>query len=169
MYEIDEISEIIGIGAIIYNDLSRSRTTNIYFDWDRMLNFESGSAVYLQYTHVRIQSILKRLKVVFVEESEKAPDFNSIIFREKSEFVLAKELAFFPQIIANSQKLDAPHLICTYLEQLAQLFNGFYGEVSILNTERKELRKSRILLIKSVAIVIRNGLSLLNIKIPEKM
>ena len=78
-------------------------------------------------------------------------------------------MMFFPMVILEAQKHNSPHLIAGYLEELAQLFNHFYNEVSIIGTEDRELRLSRIMLIKSVATVIKNGLSLLGVKTPEKI
>ena len=75
----------------------------------------------------------------------------------------------FPEIITKAQQTDSPHHICVYLEELALLFNSFYNEVSIIKTEDQKLRDSRVVLCKEVAIVIKKGLSLLNIRVPEKM
>jgi len=76
---------------------------------------------------------------------------------------------FFPQVILEAQKHNSPHLIAVYLEEMAQLFNPFYNEVSIIGTKDAKLRLSRILLIKSVATLIKNGLNLLGVKTPEKI
>ncbi len=162
--EIEEISEIVGLGAVIYNDLRQSRQKNISFDWKRMLDFEGGSAVYLQYTYARVKSILKKLNEGEAEEKITKP-----FFEKDSEFALARKMMFFPQIILETQKHNSPHLIAVYLEELAQLFNHFYNEVSIIGTEDANLRLSRIMLIKSVATVIKNGLNLLGVKTPEKI
>jgi len=162
--EIEEISEIIGLGAVVYNDLRQSRQKNISFDWKRMLDFESGSAVYLQYTVARINSILKKLDAGEAEEKISKP-----VFEKESEFALARKMMFFPQIILEAQKHNSPHLIAVYLEEMAQLFNPFYNEVSIIGTKDAKLRLSRILLIKSVATLIKNGLNLLGVKTPEKI
>ncbi len=167
--KLDEIFEIIGVGAILYNDLHQSRIKNISFDWDKMLDFEGGSATYLQYTYVRIQSILKKIDETFPGESDIVLDESNICFETKNEFSLAKKLMEFPQIIAKAQKTDSPHDICTYLEELALLFNSFYNDVSILKTGDDTLRISRIMLSRSTANVIKNGLALLNIRVPEKM
>lgn len=156
-------AQILGIGAIIYNDLRQARIKNISFDWNKMLNLENGTAAYLQYTYVRIRSILAKNP-----EVNNAPAQNAI-FEHNIEFALAKKLAFFPYIIIRAQKEDAPHFICTYLEELAQLFNNFYDAVSIVQTENQELKQSRIRLIKSVSQAIKNGLNLLNIQVPDKM
>src|SRR3989338_593227 len=162
--EIEEISEIVGLGAVVYNDLRQSRQKNFSFDWDRMLDFEGGSAVYLQYTVARINSILKKLNAGELEEKISKP-----VFEKDSEVALARKMMFFPQIILDAQKHNSPHLVAVYLEELAQLFNHFYNEVLVINTKDANLRLSRVLLIKSVATVIKNGLGLLGVKTPEKI
>lgn len=162
--EIEEISEIVGIGAVVYNDLRQSRQKNVSFDWERMLDFEGGSAVYLQYTCARINSILKKSDVNETKIKSSKP-----IFEKDSEFALARKMMFFPMIILESQKNSSPHVVAVYLEELAQLFNHFYNEVSIIGTKDENLKLSRIALIKSVASVIKNGLSLLGVKTPEKI
>lgn len=169
--ELDDVSEIIGVGAILYNDLSQSRTTNISFDWDKMLDMEGGSAIYLQYTYTRINSILKKLTEVYGEEKDGYGKLEKgdIKFGGESEFALAKKLMIFPEIIAKAQETDAPHHICTYLEELAALFNNFYNDVSVLKTEEEKLRNSRVKLVKGVATVIKKGLTLLGIKVPKRM
>jgi arginyl-tRNA synthetase len=167
--ELDEISEVVGVGAIIYNDLRQSRVKNISFDWSRMLDLEGGSAAYLQYTYVRIQSILRKIEEAYPGETEKVIDETQISFEADSEFSLVKKLMMFPQVIMKAQKTDSPHDICVYLEELTLIFNSFYNEVSILKTENQSLRESRIMLSKATANVIKNGLALLNIRVPEKM
>lgn len=167
--ELEKVSEIVGVGAIIYNDLRQSRIKNISFDWNKMLDLEGGSAVYLQYSYVRINSILRKLTETYGEIDLSTLKKEDISFANKSEFDLAKKLMMFPETVLKSQQTDSPHRICTYLEELAQLFNSFYNEVSLLRTEDIKLRESRIALSKGVASVIKKGLSLLSIKVPEKM
>src|SRR3989344_4811542 len=179
--EIEEISEIIGLGAVVYNDLRQSRQKNISFDWKRMLDFEGGSAVYLQYTVARINSIVKKIDpadhqgadhqgvALMVRPSRQPLDENVTVFEKDSEFALARKMMFFPQVILEAQKHNSPHLIAVYLEELAQLFNHFYNEVSVIGTGDRDLRFSRVSLIKSVATVIKNGLKLLGVKTPEKI
>ncbi|PIU01502.1 arginine--tRNA ligase, partial [bacterium (Candidatus Torokbacteria) CG09_land_8_20_14_0_10_42_11] len=167
--ELENLAEIIGLGAIIYNDLSQSRNTNIAFDWEKMLSLEGSSAIYLQYSYVRVQSILKKIIATYGEISANTLKKEEMIFADKSEFALAKKLMLFPEVIAKAQKNNSPHYVCVYLEELAQSFNSFYNAVSILKTEERKLRNSRIALISAVALVIKKGLGLLSIKAPEKM
>jgi arginyl-tRNA synthetase len=127
-----------------------------------MLSLEGGSSVYLQYTYVRIQSILRKFETKIELPKE-------IILEKPIEFNLTCNLSRFPSVIKMAEMFKSPHLIATYLEELAQLFNNFYNEINIINTENKNLLSSRIALIDSVALVIKNGLAILNIKVPEKM
>lgn len=167
--DLKDISQKIGIGAIIYNDLRQSRTKDIAFDWNKMLDFESGSAVYLQYSYVRISSIIKK-----INESgglnliKNYKDFKPS-FEKNTEFYLVRKLMFWPLIILEAQKTNSPHILCTYLEELAKLFNNFYSEISIIKTTDKNLKVSRIELIKAIALVLKNGLGILNIQVPDKM
>lgn len=166
--ELNEISEIVGVGAIIYNDLRQTMSKSISFDWNKMFNFEgAGSAAYLQYTIVRIKSILKKIEKMY--PGIEYIDENKIIFEARSEFELAKKLMIFPDIIIKAQSNDSPHIISMYLEELASAFNGLYSEISIIKTENDNLRNSRVMLCKAIVIVIQNGLALLNINIPKKM
>jgi arginyl-tRNA synthetase len=160
--DIKKTTTIIGVGAVIYNDLRQSREKNISFNWDKMLNLEGGSSIYLQYTYVRIQSILKKVGIKKVLPK-------NIVFEKPIEFNLSCNLSRFPSVVKMAGLDKAPHLIATYLEELAQLFNNFYNEVNVVNTKNKDLLSSRIVLINSVALVIKNGLAILNIKVPEKM
>jgi len=173
--KINEIAEKIGIGSIIYNSLKQSRLQSINFDWDKVLNFEAASAPYLQYSCVRIKSILKKFlnndssnqKEINFEIYLK--DLENINFENEVELAVIKKMMFFPVVILRAQKENSPHYICTYLEELAQLFNKFYDSVSVIKTIDEKLKNSRILLIKAVLQVLEKGLNLLNIKIPEEM
>jgi arginyl-tRNA synthetase len=171
-YELNEltgISEIVGLGAIIYNDLHQSRIKNISFDWERMLNLEGGSAIYLQYTYVRIRSIINKLENQLRSKSNGSDSSREYIFEDEIEFRLAKIIMMFPEIIIKSQQTDSPHHICGYLEELALVFNSFYGRVSIIQTTDEDLKYSRVELIKGVAHVIREGLKLLCVKVPDRL
>lgn len=165
--ELDKIAETIGIGAIIYNDLRQSRINNITFDWNKMLNLEGGSSVYLQYTYVRIQSIIKKFQ--HKPTTLSTPTKLVIKYDSPLEFELAKKIACFSEIIIKAQKENEPCFIAVYLEDLARVFNKFYDSVSIIKTKDKSLQQSRLLLIKAIGIVIKKGLNILNIKIPERM
>lgn len=162
--EEDKIAESVGIGAVLYHDLRQLRTTNISFDWDKITSLEAGTSAYLQYTYVRIKSILDKAGAL---KSHAIVD--SYRFENQKEFSLAKKLLFFEAVIKAAQKGNVPHVICTYLEELSQLFNSFYSEVPVLTTKDPALLASRLALLNSTGIVIENGLKILGISIPPKM
>jgi len=169
--KINETAEKIGLGAIIYNSLKQSRLQNINFDWNKVLNFEAASAPYLQYSYVRIKSILKKIlaKENKIENKNILNNPEEIYFENEIEYEIIKKMMFFPSVILRVQKENSPHFLCTYLEELAQLFNKFYDTISIIKTSDEKLKNSRILLIKAVSQILEKGLGLLNIEVPMEM
>ena len=172
--EKEKIAKIVGIGAIKYNDLSQNRLTDIVFDWKKMLNFQGDSAPYLQYTHARIKSILRKSSFCFDNSTTGLPrSFQSLamtksLLKNELELSILKQLLFFPEIIERAAQEYNPNIIADYLYQLAGRFNLFYQKIPVLKTE-KELRLARLNLIFAVATVLKNGLGLLGIETPEKM
>lgn len=154
-----EIAEVIGIGAIKYNDLSRDRQGDIVFDKKKMLSLEGNSAPYLQYTFVRINSVLK-----------KAGRFNldKIVFSEVIERDLAAAVLKFPETVLEAAQSLKPNIVADYLYNLASRFHYFYEVAPILSSP-EEIKNSRLILIKSIARTIKEGLGILGIKTPEKM
>lgn len=157
-----EIAEAVGVGAIIYNDLSQSREKNIQFTWDKALSMEGNSAPYLQYGYARAMSILRKAEdvPVFVKEN--------IIIEAEQEQKLVRMIARFPEAIQRAQIADAPHVVATYLNALVQEFGRFYNECPVLTAEGNT-RETRLHLTRATAQVIKNGLSLLGIKTLERM
>ena len=164
--EKENISEIVGSGAIKYFDLSQNRTSDITFTWDKVLSFEGNTGPYLQYTYVRIMSIFRKLKEenIDVENENIILDDMTGIERE-----LAAELLRFPQAAVKSYESYRPNIIADYLFDMAKLFNNFYNSSSILKEENKKVMDARILLAKKTAFVLKEGLSLLGIKTVDRM
>ncbi|MBN1214642.1 MAG: arginine--tRNA ligase [Candidatus Lokiarchaeota archaeon] len=160
--EKEKIAEQIGIGAIIFGDLSNDRTNDIEFSWEKALDFKGETAPYIQYTHARICSILRKTEDSISNEI----DFS--IFKEDIEFELSKILGEFSTIVEKAALEYKPHIIATFLIELSQTFNKFYNSCNILK-EYKDLRKGRLLLAECTRIILKNGLSLLGIKAPENM
>jgi arginyl-tRNA synthetase len=158
----EEIAKQIGIGAVIFGDLTNDRTRDVDFTWEKVLNFEGDTAPYLQYTHARICSI-KRKAVLDVQSDVQ---FNLLI--DSHEFELAKLLDQFPSIVAESAQAYKPNILTNYLITLAQAFNQFYNHCPILK-EVEALRDARLLLAEDVRIVLAMGLGLLGIHSPEEM
>jgi len=163
--EINKTAKVIGVGAVIFNDLSQSREKNITFEWKKMLNLEGNSASYIQYSYARIMSILKKSKENIQKLIVEKPP---ILVNSKTEINIIKLLACFPEITQKAQESNAPHLIANYLNTLVQEFNHFYTTEPVLQTSIN-VRKSRLRIVNSVAQVIKNGLGLLGIKTLERM
>lgn len=134
-----------------------------------MLNLEAGSSVYLQYTYTRIESLLRKIQEAKKKSLAEVHEQKDIKFETQIEFDLVKKITCFPNIVIEAQKANGPHIIATYLEELAQLFNNFYNSVPVIQTTDDKLSDSRILLVEGTGSIIKSGLALLNIKVPEKM
>ncbi len=151
------IAKIIGIGAVKFNDLKQNRIKDVVFDWNKVMNLEGDSGPYVQYTNVRIKSILKK--------SNKTPK-EGFIPKTETEKSIVKELSKFPNVIKKSQLENKPNYIANYLLDLCGLFNKFYHETKIIDSDDE---KEKLGFIKSISIVLEIGLYLLGIKCPEKM
>jgi len=153
-------AEIVGIGALKFNDLKRESIQDIVFDWEQVLNLKGDSGPYVQYAGVRTVSIVNKAKEVGVKASfKKIP---------KSVGSLEKILARFEEVVMRAGREYAPHYLATYLVQLAGEFNSYYAQNTIVD-EKDEYSPYKVALTQSVGIVITNGLGLLGIKVPEKM
>ncbi len=164
--ELERVARTVGIGAILYNDLRQSRTRNISFDWERMLDLEGESAAYLQYTVVRLRSIRRTVAA----EADGMPDTpGQFTFEHDLEWQLARAIMLYPYSVMAAYRTDNPHMIATSIENLAQQVNTFYNTVAVRTTQDASLKASRLALIEACAQVIENGLALLNIAVPDRM
>ncbi|NDL01340.1 arginine--tRNA ligase [Photorhabdus bodei] len=161
--ELKKVVEAVGIGAVKYADLSKSRTTDYIFDWDNMLAFEGNTAPYMQYAYTRVASIFKRAEID--ESSLTLP----IILNEDREQTLATRLLQFEEAITTVAREGTPHVMCAYLYDLAGLFSCFYEHCQILNAESEELRQSRLKLALLTAKTLKQGLNTLGIETVERM
>lgn len=157
----DDIASKVGIGAIVFNDLKNHRTNDVEFDLAQMLKFEGQTGPYLQYTGVRIASILEGKDI----------DLDNIdvtLFDQPHYFEIVKSLASFKNAILRASNESAPSVVAKYLLSLAQSFNAFYAKEKI-NAEDVKVRNTNFLLAYDVRVVINEGLRLLGIEYVEKM
>lgn len=155
------VSEAVGVGAIIFNDLKNDRHLNFEFDLSNMLKFEGQTGPYLQYSGVRIASILKSQTL----------DINNIdysYFEETHYYDVVKLLASFPHIIKRSSDLNYPSVLARYLIALAQEFNSFYGKQKIV-VENKEHLNANLALVQSIRYVLDEGMRILGLKALDEM
>lgn len=156
-----KVAEVVGVGAIKYKVLSHERKGDTVFDWGQMLNLKGNSGPYLQYTHARLRSILRKAHGL-----PQKPDF--LLLETESEKAVMRQLIYFPDVLSRAATLYETNIITDYLFKLANTLNTFYESESILKAE-KLLRENRLNLIKAATIVLKNGLTLLGIKAPERM
>ncbi len=158
--DVEEVSRQIGIGAVIFNDLKNYRISDIEFNLEDVLKFEGETGPYIQYTHARINSLLN-------ESTDLEIDYNDIEFNQLI-WNLVFKLYEFNDIIVKAKLGYDPSLIAKYAIDLAQDFNKFYGNYKINDGNNNE-KAFKLRVSKSVAIVLKESLRLLNIDAPNKM
>ncbi|HIE14005.1 TPA: arginine--tRNA ligase [Candidatus Bathyarchaeota archaeon] len=158
------ISESIGIGAVKYALVSTDPAKPVIFTWDRILDFERNTAPYLQYTHARACSILKKSEGI-----EERTEANYSLLSEDIERDLVLSVSRFPEFFVEAAENLKPNLIAEFVYTLADNFNTFYASLPVLKAEPPQLREARLRLVDAVRIVIRNSLNVLGIEAPERM
>ncbi len=157
----EEVAETVGVGAVVFGALYNNKIKDIVFSYDKALNFDGETSVYVQYTCARANSVLERAGK-FEKEGE-IPELCS------QEFELTKALADFPDAVLSAAKNYEPSVIARYCVDTAQKFNKFYIDCKILRAEREEVRAFRLRLTRATLTVLTNALTLLGIGVPEKM
>ncbi|ORM75040.1 arginine--tRNA ligase [Pantoea wallisii] len=161
--ELKDLAEVVGIGAVKYADLSKSRTTDYIFDWDNMLAFEGNTAPYMQYAYTRVLSVFRKAGIDADSLS------GDIVLTDDREALLATRLLQFEEVITQVARDGTPHVMCAYLYDLAGLFSGFYEHCPILSAEDAQVRNSRLQLAALTAKTLKQGLDTLGIKTVERM
>ncbi|WP_105300984.1 arginine--tRNA ligase [Anaerococcus marasmi] len=159
---VEEVAEIVGIGAVKFQELYNNRIKDYVFDWDEVLNFDGETGPYVQYTYARAKSVLR--KADFKENKEIS--FDNITSDE--EFALVKALGNFKDVVAKAAEKYEPSLITRHLTEIAKSFNKFYNACQI-NVEDEKIKEERLALSYATSIVIKTGLGLLGIKTVEQM
>ncbi len=167
--KIDETAHIIGLGAVIFSQLSLRRQRDIDFQWDEVLSFEGETGPYLQYTHARLCSLMRKYdRPVPVDV-----DFSLLSGDEEQRVI--ELLADFPKVIQDAGEQYEPFFISTHLLRLAAAFNKVYqrkdeeGSIDKIISDNDTLTGARIALVKAVQLVINEGLYLLGLEAPEEM
>ncbi|KOP82680.1 arginine--tRNA ligase [Cytobacillus solani] len=156
----DTVARQVGVGAVIFHDLKNDRLNNIEFSIEDMLRFEGETGPYVQYTHARASSILKKGK--YEESNEKFADIT-----DDEAWSIIKNLMAFPVVIKRAFNEYDPSQIAKYVLELSKAFNKYYGSVRILDDH--ERKQARLSLVFAVQIVLKEGLRLLGIEAPKEM
>ena len=155
-----EIARIIGIGAIRYNVIRVQPEKQFVFTWNEALNFDGNSGPFLQYSHARACSMIRK-----ADGFKRSVDASKLT--DESEIKLAKVLAKFPDVITSAAEDRRVHLLPAYGHEVASAFNQFYAAVPVLSA--KDCRDERITLVDCTRIVLRNVLRCLGMGAPEEM
>ncbi len=158
----DQVARDVGIGAVVFQELSNSRIKDYTFSWEKTLSFEGETGPYVQYTHARACSVLRK-----AGELSDGPVDYGLLKDERSAEVI-RLLSQFPQRVAMAAAKYEPSLISRFVVDLAQEFNRFYHDNPILS-EDEALTRARVGLVRAVRQTLSNGLYLVGIKAPEKM
>ncbi len=155
----EEAARTVGVGAVIFGALYNNKIKDITFSYDKVLNFEGETSCYVQYTCARARSVL--------EKGGAAKDF-SVGEVNAQEFEVVKKLSEFPDVLHNALEKYEPCFVARYAVDLAQLYNKFYFDCTILGAEGKT-RAFRLALTEATLVTLQNALGLLGIGVPEKM
>ena len=163
--EISSICEMIGLGGLKYFILKVDPRKNMTFNPKESIDFNGNTGSFIQYTHARICSVLRKA----AEQGISLAELNKDIELKEKEVSLIQALAAFPSVVAQAGKEYSPSLIANYTYDLVKEYNQFYHDFSILKEENADLKNMRLVLSANVAKVIKSAMSLLGIKVPEKM
>ena len=163
---IDETARDVGIGAVMFNELSNYRIKDYVFSWDKVLNFDGETGPYVQYTHARACSVLRNAGKDAVEKARAG--FDPSYITGESAHELIKLIYDFPAAVYDAGEKYEPSVVTRHIIDVAQAFNKFYHDEHIL-VENEDERNAKTALVIAARAVIKNGLSLLGIKAPERM
>ncbi|GLQ71867.1 arginine--tRNA ligase [Vibrio penaeicida] len=158
-----KIANTVAMAAVKYADLSKHRTTDYVFDWDNMLAFEGNTAPYMQYAYTRVASVFAKAGVSMDSLQ------GEIKVTEEKEKALIAKLLQFEEAVQSVAREGQPHIMCSYLFELAGQFSSFYEACPILVAEDEAVKQSRLKLAALTAKTIKQGLSLLGIETLERM
>ena len=159
----DEVAKKVGVGAVIFNDLSNSRIKDEVFDWNQILNFQGETGPYVQYTYVRTKSVLEKAGYMPTIEEIK---FDKLLDEASKNII--KLIYNFENILIQVTEKEEPSILSRYLIDLAKAFSNFYNGNKIL-VEDKDIQNARVYLTYAVGKVLKTGAKLLGIEMPNKM
>lgn len=159
----EEVAKMVGIGAIIFNDLYNQRIKDVTFSWDKIHSFDGETGPYVQYTYARAASVLRKTGITDVPE-----EIDSFLLTDEASVSLLKELIRFPEVVETAAERLEPSVVARFVMSVAQAFNHFYHE-NQCNVEDEKLKRARVKLVIIAKKAIKDGLDLLGMKCPEQM
>mgnify|MGYP000929124706 FL=1 len=166
---LEEITSQVGIGAVVFNELSNNRIKDYTFKWDQILNFDGETGPYVQYTHARCASLLRKAGDETVAKAQEANNVDfALLAKLDSAYELTKLIYAFPGIVEQAGEKYEPSIITRHIIDIAQCFNKFYHDEHIIVEDEAE-KISKIALVVATKRVIATGIGLLGMKAPERM
>ncbi len=156
------LADMMGVGAFVYAILSQHRKHNIVFTWEKALSFEGNSGPYLQYTHARARSVLRKAGEAVSGERLAVSNV------EKQELLLMRRIMLFPSVLEEARAEAMPHKLTNYLYSLSQDYNAFYNALPILKAE-EAARELRLTLTALTADILKSGAQILTLRVPDRM
>lgn len=164
---IEETANQVGIGAVIFQELSNNRIKDYTFSWNKVLNFEGETGPYVQYTYARASSVTRRADAECLAKAEKA-DIDASYIAGDAAYDLAKLIEAFPAVIVEAAAKYEPSVVTRHIVDVAQGFNKFYHDEHII-VDNKEEQAAKLALVIAAKNTIKNGLALLGMQCPERM
>ena len=159
----EEVAKKVGIGSVIFNDMSASRIKDEVFDWNTILNFQGETGPYIQYTYVRTKSVLEKAGYLPKIENVKIDNLS-----DEYSMAILKLIYNFEDILIQVTDKNEPSMLARYLIELAKAYSSFYNENKII-VDDKDVQDARVYLTYAVSQVLKQGANLLGIEMPEKM
>ncbi|MCB6992176.1 arginine--tRNA ligase [bacterium 210820-DFI.6.37] len=164
---IDETAHMVGIGAVMFQELSNNRIKDYVFSWDKVLNFEGETGPYVQYTHARAASVLRKAGDEIVAKASSG-DIDAAYITGDSAYELIRLIYDFPAVVMEAGDKYEPSIVTRHIVDIAQAFNRFYHDEHVLVEDEAE-KTAKVALVIAAKNTIKNGLGLLGIQAPEKM
>lgn len=158
------LAELIGIASVKYGVLSQDRNRDIIFDWNKVITLEGNSAPYLLYSYARASRIVKKVSEVGEVALGGMPELS-----EEAEIALVRQMVKFPEVLEAALSERKPHTVSTFLYELCQGFNRFYGEVSVMNAKTEISKRTRLGIVHAFMHQLKAGLGILGIPVVERM
>ena len=164
----DEVARIVGVGAVIFNDLYNQRIKDVSFSWEKLLNFDGETGPYVQYTYARCSSILRKAGIPTDTYKVDLSNVDYSIITDEASVELLKEISRFPAVVKDASEKYEPFIVARFAVAVAQAFNKFYT-VNRINVEDENIKNTRIALVKITRKVLKDALDLLGIGVVEEM